>query len=74
VLSVIGIAAYSVYNTYFQPKYGQAPGKMVAGIRVLKTDGQPSPDAKLRGYRAGSGPQRVRHDRNPLDAGWSPSK
>ena len=41
VLSVIGIAAYSVYNTYFHAKFGQTPGKMVAGIRVLKTDGHP---------------------------------
>lgn len=34
-------AFYAVYNVYFHARWGRTIGKMVAGIRVVKTSGAP---------------------------------
>ncbi len=41
ILTPLLMLSYSVYSIYFLARYGQTLGKMAAGIRVLKTDGQP---------------------------------
>ena len=41
LLIPLNFLSYSIYSIYFHARYGQTLGKMAAGIRVLKTDGQP---------------------------------
>jgi uncharacterized RDD family membrane protein YckC len=40
VLIVPMTALYAIYNIYFHARWGQTPGKMVAGIRVVKLSGE----------------------------------
>jgi uncharacterized RDD family membrane protein YckC len=41
VPAILSLALVGAYHILFVAKYGQTPGKMAAGIKIVKVDGRP---------------------------------